>query len=170
MFKKTAFWIIGVTVLFSSAAFAGSNSANLSPSASITSNCTIAVGTNISFGAYDPISGAVVSTTGALTIACTSDVVDPVITLGQGAHADTGSTEASPLRRLQSGSDYLAYGLYQDTGNTVWGNTSGTGVTFDNSDGDGLGHNVTVYAKIGADQHSAPAGSYSDTVVATITF
>ena len=76
MFKKTAFSIIGVTVLCSSAAFAsGSNSASLAPSANITSNCNISVKTDIAFGAYDPLDGAVVSTTGALTVACTSDEI-----------------------------------------------------------------------------------------------
>ena len=123
-----------------------------------------------SFGAYDPLDGAVVSTTGALTVACTSDVSNPVITLGQGSHADSGSTNAAPLRRLASSGHFLSYGLYQDSSDTVWGNTSQTGATFDNSAGDGLGHDVTVYAKIAANQHSAPAGSYSDTVTATITF
>ena len=60
MFKKTAFSIIGVTVLCSSAAFAsGSNSASLAPSANITSNCNISVKTDIAFGAYDPLDGAV---------------------------------------------------------------------------------------------------------------
>jgi spore coat protein U-like protein len=90
------------------------------------------------------------------------------ITLGQGANAASGSTDGSPSRRLSNGiGDFLNYNLYQDsTANLIWGNTSGTGVVINDT---GIGVTKAVYAKIPLGQN-VPAGSYLDTVVATITF
>lgn len=64
-------------------------------------------------------------------------------------------------------SHFLSYALYQDTGRTtVWGNTGGTGVA---NTGTGTQNALTVYGAVAAGQ-AVPAGSYSDTVVATVTF
>ena len=88
--------------------------------------------------------------------------------MGQGSNANTGSTDAAPIRRLKDGgTDYLSYQLYSDNGySTVWGNTAGTSVAHT---GTGTQTALTVYGSIAAGQ-SVPAGSYSDTVVATVTF
>ena len=81
---------------------------------------------------------------------------------------DSGSTDAAPLRRLANGTDMLSYALFQDSGrSTVWGNTGGTGAGYTASSA--APTDVTVYGRIAASQ-SVPAASYSDTVVATITF
>jgi hypothetical protein len=72
--------LIGLAALMSSAALAGSNTANLAVSASITSNCTISTGA-LSFGVYDPIAGTAVSGTGTVTTACTTDVTAPYVTV-----------------------------------------------------------------------------------------
>jgi spore coat protein U-like protein len=61
----------------------------------------------------------------------------------------------------------LTYSLYQDSGHlTVWGNTAGTAVSHT---GTGTATALTVYGAVDPGQ-SVPAGNYSDTVVATITF
>jgi spore coat protein U-like protein len=63
--------------------------------------------------------------------------------------------------------DYLTYELYQNSAHsTVWGNTSGTGVA---NTGNGTQQSITVYGTVDAGQN-VPAGSYSDTVVATVSF
>jgi spore coat protein U-like protein len=90
-----------------------------------------------------------------------------VITLGQGLHGDTGSTDAAPLRRLESGTDHLSYALYQLADlSAPWANTAGTGLSYT---GVGSSSTVTVYGRIAGSQN-VPAGSYTDTVVGTITF
>jgi spore coat protein U-like protein len=62
---------------------------------------------------------------------------------------------------------YLSYFLYQDSGHsTVWGNTAGTGK---DDTGDGTAKALTVYGVIPKNQN-LPASSYTDTVVATVTF
>ncbi|MEH1872450.1 Csu type fimbrial protein [Nostoc sp.] len=162
------FALASVLLIASSAApaMAGTATSNLGVSALVTANCTIST-TPVAFGNYDPI-GANASTdlngTGSVATTCTNGS-SVVITLGQGSNADTGSTDAVPLRRAMSGSNYLSYSLYSDSARTtVWENTTGVAVT-----GTGTPVSNTVYGKMVAGQN-VPIGSYTDTVVATVTY
>jgi spore coat protein U-like protein len=145
-------------------AFAGTDTSNLSVSATVINNCTITT-SPADFGsyAYDFDSNAM----GTIDAFCSASS-SATITLGQGANAASGSTDASPSRRLSNGTGgFLNYNLYQNSSATlIWGNTSGTGVVINES---GTGVMKTVYGKIPLGQR-VPAGSYVDTVVATITF
>jgi spore coat protein U-like protein len=61
----------------------------------------------------------------------------------------------------------LSYSLFQDsTRATVWGNDAATGV---GHTGTGASSALTVYGSVGSGQN-VPAGTYADTVVATVTF
>jgi spore coat protein U-like protein len=149
---------------------AGSATSNMTVSAEVSANCSISAGA-LAFGTYDPVvanasSGGDLAGTATLSVACTSGA-SATITLGQGSNAAGGSTDAAPLRQMASGTDNLAYALYQDSGHTTaWGNSAGTGEEYT---GTGSSTNVTVYGLVAKGQN-VPAGSYSDTVVATITF
>jgi spore coat protein U-like protein len=148
--------------------YAGSQTSNMAVSASVAANCTISAGA-LNFSAYDPIvtnASAALDGTATVTVTCTSGA-STTVTLGQGANADSGSTAAAPLRRMLSGSNYLSYALYQNAGRTtVWGDTAGTGV---GHTGTGTATGITVYGRVAGGQN-VPAGAYSDTVVATVTF
>lgn len=147
-------------------AFAGTDTSNMSVSATVSDNCTISAGA-LPFGSYDPLSGSDVDGSAVLTVACTEGT-SSTVTLGQGSNSDTGSTDAAPLRRMSGGSDYLSYDLHQDSGRTtVFGNTGGTGVAYVASSS--TASTVNVYGRIPSGQ-SVAAASFSDTVVATITF
>jgi spore coat protein U-like protein len=66
---------------------------------------------------------------------------------------------------MKDGTDFLDYQLYTDSEHTtVWDNTTGQSVT-----GTGASSPTPVYGVITKGQN-VPAGSYTDTVVATITF
>lgn len=164
--------LTATTALFlaaSSASQAGTATSNLSVTATVSANCTISTAP-VAFGAYDPIvanATTALNGTGTVTVTCTTGSA-ATITLGQGTNPATGSTDTAPLRQMKdSGTDVLAYSLFQDTGRTtVWGNTAGTGVA---ETGTGTVQNVTVYGAVPAGQN-VPAASYSDTVVATVTF
>jgi spore coat protein U-like protein len=134
----------------------------------VSANCTISAGA-LAFGAYDPVSANASSPkdgTATLTVTCTSGSTGN-ITLDQGDNANTGSTDAVPLRRMINGSNHLAYYLYQDSERTtVWGNTTATDVAHL---GTGSSASVTVYGQIPGGQN-VPAAAYTDTVTATITF
>lgn len=141
---------------------------DLEVTATVTANCTITADP-LDLGTYDGV-GANASTPLAtgdsdITVLCTSGA-SATVTLGQGLNAGGGSTDADPNRRLTDGSNFLSYGLFTDNGRSdEWGNTAGTGVAHT---GTGSAATLTVYGSIPAGQ-TVPAGSYADTVVATIT-
>jgi spore coat protein U-like protein len=149
--------------------YAGQQTANLSVTATVSANCTIST-TAVAFNEYDPIvanASSALDATGAVKVTCTVGST-PKIMLGQGAHAASGSTDAVPLRRMNAGSSYLSYSLFSDAGrSTVWGNTDGTHVS--PPPATGTIQTVDVYGRVAAGQN-VPVGSYSDTVVATVTF
>lgn len=152
-----------------SPADAATGTANLGVSATVSSNCSIST-SPVAFGAYDPVGANAANpldSAGTVIVTCTSGA-STTITLGQGANAGPGSTDAAPARRMRdSGSGYLSYALYQDGSHmTTWGNTGATGVAHT---GTGSSANISVYGRVAAGQNVA-SGSYSDTVLATITF
>jgi spore coat protein U-like protein len=154
--------------LFVGQANAGTVTANLSVTATVSASCAIST-TPLAFGAYDPV-GANAATpldaTGGVVVTCTNGA-STTVTLGQGSNANTGSSDAVPLRRMVSGGNFLAYSLFQNAGHTTtWGNTAGTGV---GHTGTGTATTVSVYGRVAAGQNVA-SGSYADTVVATVTF
>ena len=146
-----------------SMAVADSTTSGIDMSASVSNNCTIsAYGMN--FGAYSPTTGSRV--TGTVKTNCTL-AASAVITLDQGSYHPTNSSDTAPLRRLKSGNNYLSYTLYQDYEKTaIWGNSDSTGV---NVLGTGIEQSASVYGEILAGQ-TAPAGYYTDTVIATVTY
>lgn len=142
---------------------------DLSVTASVTANCTITT-SPVAFGGYDPITAnasTALDGTGTVSVTCTNGA-STTVTLGQGANAGTGSSDTAPVRRLNDGgTHFLNYALYQDSGHSAaWGNTAGTGVA---STGTGSQVALTVYGSVVAGQN-VPAGSYLDTVTATVTF
>jgi spore coat protein U-like protein len=67
------------------------------------------------------------------------------------------------------GGNFLTYELYQDAGRTtVWGN-GGAGLLSPAAAPSKAARNFTVYGRVTSNQ-DVVAGSYSDTVVATVNF
>lgn len=150
---------------FESAASAATATANLSVSATVTNNCTISTAA-LTFGSYDPVvanASANLDGTGTVTVACTKGAT---ATVGLGL----GSNAAGSVRRMKdSGTNYLTYELYRDSArSTVWGN-SGAGLLSPGAAPSKAPRSFTVYGRVTSNQ-DVPAGSYSDTVVATVNF
>jgi spore coat protein U-like protein len=144
---------------------AASTSTSLSVTASVNNNCTISTAA-LAFGAYDPVvtnASSPLDGTGTVTIACTKGATT-TIGLGLGNNA-TGST-----RRMTDGSgNYLTYEAYQESSHsTVWG-TSGAGLLTPAAAPSKAARSFTVYGRIAGSQ-DIPAGSYADTVTATVNF
>jgi spore coat protein U-like protein len=144
---------------------AGNATANLSVTATVGANCTIST-TAVAFPAYDPIvtnASANDDGTGSVIVTCTRGTA-ATIGLGLGANAS-----GSQMRMKDATTDYLNYALYQDSGRaTVWGN-SGAGLLSPVAAPDKNPRTFTVYGRIPSAQ-DVPAGSYTDTVVATVNF
>ena len=144
---------------------AASASASLTVSATVANNCTISTAA-LSFGAYDPVvanASANLDATGTVTVACTKGAAT---TIG----LNLGSNASGSTRRLTDGSsNYLTYEMYQDSNRTtVWGN-SGTALLSPAAAPSKAARNFTVYGRVSSNQ-DVPAGSYSDTVTATVNF
>jgi spore coat protein U-like protein len=151
-------------ILFTPAAQAATATANLTVSATVTNNCTISTAA-LAFGSYDPVvanASTDLDGTGTVTIACTKGATT-TISLGLGNNA-SGSTR----RMKDAGTNYLTYEIYQDSGrSTLWG--TGGDVLTPAAAPSKAARNFTAYGRVTSNQ-DVPAGSYSDTVVATVNF
>jgi spore coat protein U-like protein len=150
---------------FGSLVSAATATANLGVSATVTNNCTISTAP-LAFGSYDPVvahASANLDGSGTVSVACTKGATS-TIGLGLGSNA-SGST-----RRMNDGStNYLTYELYSDSGRTtVWGNAGGS-LYNPGAAPSKVARDFTVYGRVASNQ-DVPAGSYNDTVVATVNF
>lgn len=143
---------------------AGSAAENLAVGAAVNGNCTIAT-SSLAFGAYDPIAANAsdpLDGSGVVTLTCTKKAT-AVIALGLGANA-SGAT-----RQMSDGDgNLLTYELYQDAARTtVWDDDAGTLAAPEAPSK--APRDFTVYGRVPGNQ-DVPAGSYSDTVEATVNF
>jgi spore coat protein U-like protein len=131
--------------------------------------------TGVAFGVYDPVLTTPTDSTGNLTVRCTHEGRSAT-RLTYTVELSTGSSGSYAQRQMRSGSAVLRYNLFDSaTYARVWGN--GTG-------GSGLvagtlvvnpGHFVVnefrhpIYGRIPA-QQAVDSGSYSDTILVTLTF
>jgi spore coat protein U-like protein len=145
--------------------FASTNTANLAVSATVSVNCTVTAGT-LAFGSYDPVianASSNLDASGTFTIACTKNASGVTIDVGQGGNYSSG-------RRMAASGNYLSYQMYSDAARTsIWGSTSGGSVVNMSAPVSKAAVTYTVYGRIAGGQ-DVPAGSYSDTVVATVNF
>jgi spore coat protein U domain-containing protein, fimbrial subunit CupE1/2/3/6 len=136
--------------------------------------CTVST-TPVNFGSYDMFSPAPCDSTSSITIDCSipppppNPPVDVLITIGQSPNS--GSFIPRSMRNI-SGSDLLNYNLYTNSSRTsVWGDgTGGTSIiTLNNVNRNAPPRVMMVYGRISTGQ-DVSAGSYSDTLVVTITW
>jgi spore coat protein U-like protein len=160
---------IGVLAVSSdSLVVAATATGNLPVSVVVGNNCTIST-TAVAFPNYDPIvthaTAADDSTSGALIVTCTKGTV---ANIGLGLGANFTGTQ----RRMEDASaltNYLNYELYSNVGRTtVWGNAAGSWYTAAAAP-DKNPRTFQVYGRILGGQ-DVPAGTYNDTVVATVNF
>ena len=128
-------------------------------------NCSVSA-TNLAFGSFSPLAGSTVDSTATITVTC-NKAIPYTIALSPGS-----SGTYSP-RRMTNGGNQLAYNLYSDAGySQVWGNGTGGSslvsgsipLRFDFT-------NHTVYGRIPlSTQRSAVVGSYSDSIIVTVTY
>lgn len=167
---------VGVALVSSNSAYAGSAPANLAVSAAVTANCTISTGA-LGFGSYDPVvanAATALNGTGSVTVACTKGSA-PTIAL------DLGLNGASPLRQMKItgvGTDLLQYQVYQPPNTTpgtacsfpaatVW--NAGAGIFTPTAPATKAARTYNVCGTVLAGQ-DVSVGSYQDTIVATVNF
>ncbi len=128
--------------------------------------CTLSA-TGVNFGTYDQGSAPTVGV-GSIEAVCHPSDPAPTVSLS------AGNSGSFTTRQLRSGSRSLGYNLYTDmSGSQVWGNGGGNSTTITlprgNVSAGRRTSTATIYGRIPAGQKPFP-GSYSDTIVMTITF
>ncbi|MET0328584.1 MAG: spore coat U domain-containing protein [Luteimonas sp.] len=131
----------------------------------ITATCTIntPAATNVAFP-DSPSTAVNVDAIGQLNVNCTPGTTYN-IALNPGLHAGGGGIGARAMS--SPGGTLVPYQLYQNAGHTtIWGQTPGTDTL--SATGNGAVQTIPVYGRVPVTNF--PAGSYSDTVTATITY
>ena len=149
---------------------AGSASAPFTVTGNVAANCTITIPTAITFS-YDPVgtnAAAPATATGVVRIACTKGSA-PTIGLSAGANAPAaaGLTPPAP-RAMQLGAtgNYLGYDIYWPGTATSW-TTAAPYVPSAPPSKAARDFNMDGVAFAGQD---VTAGTYTDTVTATVNF
>jgi spore coat protein U-like protein len=126
-------------------------------------SCTIST-TAVSFGTYNVFAASPLDSTGSVTYRCTART--PItIFLNKG-----GAATFNPRRMLKA-AEALNYNLYLDASRTtIWGDGTGGSQAYSNASPPlNQNVNVTIYGRVQAGQ-DVSAGSYSNTITATINF
>lgn len=130
-------------------------------SATVAANCLVST-QDVNFGAQGVLT-ADVDAAGAVFVTCTPG---SAFTIGLGAGAAGGGPTA---REMRKGSEKVVYGLYQNAArNLPWGDGVVPGETVSGT-GDGAAQSLGVYGRVPV-QSTPSAGTYSDTVVVTVTY
>ncbi len=136
--------------------------ASFTITATVISSCTIGA-SPLNFGSSGVLTtNRDASTT--LSVQC-SNTLPYTVALDGG----TAPVAADPTqRKMKLSARTITYGLYRDSARSLpWGST--TGSTTVSGMGTGLSQNLTVYGRVPAQATPSP-GTYSDTIVATVTY
>jgi spore coat protein U-like protein len=153
----TRIFVIAIATLAFKSAFAASATASFNVSVQVLAACSISA-SNMNFGGITTGTTNTTDATSSLTINCPNGT-PYTIALSNGANY-------SSSRRMAWGASHIAYDLYLDNARTTqW--TSGSTMT---GTGSGADQTLTVFGRIHAGQSISYTGSYSDTIVATITY
>lgn len=140
---------------------AGGVQAAFNVTANVISNCRLQA-TNLNFGTAGVLASNVDSSN-SITVQCTSGLPYTI-----GLDGGLSGAPSPELRKLANGGDEITYGIYQNAARTVpWGDNIGTNTV--SSTGTGLAQVFTGFGRVPA-QTTPAAGTYSDTVVVTITY
>lgn len=156
---QTFFW--GLNLLSCAGVTVGSTltPATFTFNATLIPDCTISTG-NLSFGNAGVL-GSDKDAQSAMAVTCTKDT-PYAIGLDNGQQGTSATA-----RRMKAGTEYVTYGIYQDSGrSSPWGSTAGQTV---GGAGTGASQPQTLYGRVPAQTTPAP-GSYGDQVVATVTY
>ncbi len=130
-------------------------------SVTVDPHCSVTA-TTLDFGATG-ILQSVVDGNNTLFVTC-SATTPYSISLSGGLSGATNPTQ----RRMSKGAETVTYGLYRDSMRTLpWGDTIGSNTVA--GVGTGLVQNYTVYGRVPPQATPSP-GTYSDTVVVTVTY
>ena len=123
--------------------------------------CSVSAAT-LNFGSTGVLRAAL-DAMSSVTVTCTNGA-PYTVALDGGLSGATNPAQ----RKMSQAAQTITYGLYQDAGRaTPWGDSAGVNTAA--GTGSGLAQTFTVYGRVPAQNTPAP-GTYSDTVVMTISY
>lgn len=148
----------------------GTDTENMSVSANVHTSCVIDSASELAFGTYD---NSAISTTSTILVTCVAADAKAALALGDGENwiAGAGAPQPRRLKSAQTADHFLTYNLkVTNASGTCWGGTN----TCSTAHSEDVTQNAeqqtfTVYGSIPASQ-GLYAGSYSDSVLVTVTF
>jgi spore coat protein U-like protein len=165
-------WTTASSLALASSLRAGTATGSFTVMATVQTVCQMSASA-INFGTYIPGNGTTLTANSSISIQCTSGTVAPTLALNAGS---SGGTMAQRLM-LGPGGATLQYNLYTSSNyGTVFGDGTGGSSTEAVTTGTAsftTPVQVTVYGRFldsAANRLSAKAGSYTDTVTATLTY
>lgn len=163
MLRSLAFVMVASALLPCTAYAAGSDTDSFEVTATVLASCDVTAD-DLAFGNYDPVAAANLDAETTLSVTCTNGTSYHVgMSLGSGS----GASMSERRMTKSGGAQTLSYVLYQDTQRSVlWGNTGSDRMS---ATGDGTPDLIHVYGRVPM-QQSAPSGSYSDTIVVTVSW
>jgi len=145
-------------ILYAMLVFMGSSNA-------LAKTCTVS-SSGVAFGVYDPTSAASLNTIGSLTVDCNGSIYAELsLSVGNGA----GANYITGRKMTRIGGGTLVYNLYDNASRTqVLGDGTNNSVTHIIY---GLrSYTQSIWGRMPARQSNVLAGSYADTLVATISY
>jgi spore coat protein U-like protein len=153
--------LVTVTIVCSTCTSISGNNQQLNVHLQQTASGCGITANNLNFGNY---SGAQLTATTTISVGCSGNTPYNV-GLNQGTW---GGASVTTREMTGPGGAGLGYALYRNSGYSAnWGNTVGTDTAAGN--GNNAIQSLTVYGLIPAGQ-SVPMGSYTDTIIATLTY
>jgi spore coat protein U-like protein len=158
-------WLCAVSM-----AQAGTTTANLTATITVTAACTINAAA-LTFPATPGTSLLAAAVTGSTTVSVTCTSGSPYA-IGM----SNGGNYANSTRNMASGGNLIGYGLYVDPAYTYpWTTAAGNSACTTANDcylgtGNGSAQSVSIYGQVPIIATAPPSGTYSDTVTMTITF
>ena len=152
-------------------AMAGTATQNINVTATVNTSCTIDNVGAVNFGTYNPTSTTPTTAAGLITVSCVRGT-HPTIALDAGLNPNTSGARTM---KHATATDVLAYQLYKPTGpvctgqeTDAWG-ASGQALLDPGISNSSAAVSYSVCGKLDALQ-DVTTGSYSDTVIATVSF
>jgi spore coat protein U-like protein len=167
----------GASLLAAPAAWAATETQNMTVTATVTNSCAISSSNNLNFGAVEPSSTTPHDDAVNIVITCVAEPqAGALLTVGDGLNAGLKTSFPNSRAMLRSGganndqNDLLAYDLYSDAArNDVISLLVGTSEDIDLTEGTDM--STTIYGRIPPSQTVASDNTtYSDTVLLTLTY
>lgn len=162
--------LLAILPVFATSAGAGTATNNLTVQITITASCSITAGTlTFASTAGTSLTSAAVSGSTTVSVTCTNSSPYSV-GMGQGNNYSGGSN------RMASSGNFLPYVLYTDVALTHAWTTSASTTTCTVANGCALGtgngsaQTITIYGQVPTTASAPVAGTYSDTVLMTVTY